>query len=393
MGNTNRKERLITMKKRYVRESQDVCAELIVDRIITCGAAILLCFLLAAGTVFAAESSEERFGATDDAVGPLGGGKGYTKMVTKYDYLVKTEQELIDTLKKAKAGEVVYVEDKAELDFSPWVIVEEVVMEIPAGVTLASGRGKDGSEGALLYSNAFKTEPLFRVTGADVRITGLRVRGPDPKIRKEPVGRWGKEGRKKGEGNTKYYKWPRSDGIIATGANLEVDNCELWGWNHVAVYLNKGADNGHIHHNNIHHNRRTGLGYGVVADSGSVLIESNVFDYNRHSIASSGWPGNSYEASNNLVGPHANSHLFDMHGGRDRKDGTDIAGASIKVHHNTFQAPDISALVVRGTPSEKVEVHHNWFYDTKIERVVRPAGKDFINIYRNQFGPKRKLVE
>ena len=199
--------------------------------------AILLCILLAAAAVFAAESSKERFGAADDAIGPLGGGKGYTKMITKYDYLVKTEQELIDTLKKAKAGEVVYVEDKAELDFSPWVIVEELVMEIHAGVTLASGRGKNGSEGALLYSNAFKTKPLFRVTGADVRITGLRVRGPDPKIRKEPVGRWGKEGRKKGEGNTKYYKWPRSDGIIATGAKLEVDNCELWGW----IQINNAA--------------------------------------------------------------------------------------------------------------------------------------------------------
>ena len=79
MGNTNRdasinrKERLITMKKRCVRESQDACAELIVGGMITCGTAILLCVLLAAGTVFATESTEERFGATDDAVGPLGG--------------------------------------------------------------------------------------------------------------------------------------------------------------------------------------------------------------------------------------------------------------------------------------------------------------------------------
>ena len=349
---------------------------------------LLTSFLSSVNAGIAAELSDEVFGAADDGLGPLGGGAGYKRLVVKYDYLVKTEQELIDSLKKAKPGQVVYVDDNAELDFSPWVVVEDLVMAISAKVTLASGRGKNGSKGALLCSDAFKTRPLFQVDGNDVRITGLRIRGPDPKIRNQPLNRWARE-----KGRIRYYKFPTSDGIQAAGLNLEVDNCELWGWSHGAIYLMKGATNAHIHHNYIHHNQRSHLGYGVVLDQSNALIESNIFDWNRHSIAATGRPGTSYEACNNLVGEHANSHLFDMHGGRDRKDGTDIAGDWIKVHHNTFKAATKRALVIRGTPREGVEVHHNWFAGAEVRSAVSPRSAAFLNIYNNQFGPERKLIE
>ena len=52
---------------------------------------------------------------------------------------------------------------------------------MPAGVTLAGDRGRDGSEGALICSDALKTPVLIRAAGPDVRITGLRIRGPNPK--------------------------------------------------------------------------------------------------------------------------------------------------------------------------------------------------------------------
>ena len=43
-----------------------------------------------------------------------------------------------------------------------------------------------------------------------------------------------------------------------------------------------------IHHNFIHHNQQDGTdGYGVaVVNRAYALIEKNVFDYNRHAIAS-----------------------------------------------------------------------------------------------------------
>ncbi len=336
----------------------------------------------------------ERFGAADDALGPLGGGRGYTRLVTNPTYRVKTEEELMEALKKAKSGELVYVDDAAELDFSPWIMAEELVLIVPEGVTLASGRGRDGSPGALLQSAAFKTQPFIETGGANVRITGLRIQGPDPKVRDVPLDRWAKQGDKSGDGRKTYYAFPTSDGIRARHPKLEVDNCELWGWSHGAVDLKPGATDARVHHNFIRHNQRAHLGYGVVLDRATVLIESNIFDANRHSIASTGRPGSGYEAANNLVLEHATSHVFDMHGGRDRNDGTQIAGDWMKFHHNTVRAAHVPALVIRGIPQEKVEVHHNWFLaadPSTIRALVQP--RDYLSVTRNLFGPEAKLVE
>ena len=51
-----------------------------------------------------------------------------------------------------------------------------------------------------------------------------------------------------------------------------------------------------------------------------------------------------------------------MHGGRDRKDDTDIAGTAIEIYNNTFRAPQ-KAVVIRGMPEEKCEVYQNWFLE------------------------------
>src|SRR5690606_6776055 len=131
---------------------------------------------------------------------------------------------------------------------------------------------------------------------------------------------------------------PNSNGILTTANALEVDNCEIMGWSHAGVVLERGS-NHRVHHNHIHHNRRHGLGYGVVLNQSVALIDHNLFDYCRHHIAGTGRPGSGYEASNSVCLTNANSHLFDMHGGRDRKDNTTIAGTWMKIHHNTFMHP------------------------------------------------------
>ena len=58
-----------------------------------------------------------------------------------------------------------------------------------------------------------------------------------------------------------------------------------------------------IHDNFIHHNQRQrGNGYGVETTYGGyALIEKNVFDWNRHALASDGRPGTGYFAYRNLV--------------------------------------------------------------------------------------------
>jgi hypothetical protein len=192
----------------------------------------------------------------------------------------------------------------------------------------------------------------------------------------------------------RYYSIPNSDGIISTHPNLEVDNCELWGWSHAGIFLKRGALKAHIHHNNIHHNQRSGLGYGVCLDQADALIEANLFDWCRHQIAGTGRPGTSYEARYNLVLENANGHSFDMHGGRDRKDGTDIAGDTINIHHNTFRATSVRAFVIRGRPQQSAQIHHNWFLHPDTKRAVAQTNAvGNMNVYRNQFTKERILKD
>lgn len=297
----------------------------------------------------------EIYGAQPDKVGPIGGGRGYTKIVTKGDLVAKNLDQLLDALSKAKAGQVVFVPDQTMIDCTARVYIEELVLEIPAGVTLAGNRGQDGSKGALICSDALKTPTLIRVAGPDVRITGLRLQGPNSKRYLDHHHRSFAEGR----GHGYYYKFPTSNGITTEHPSLEVDNCDISGFAHSGIYLVKG-DRHLVHHNFIHHCQYAGLGYGVSHNEASSLIERNLFDFNRHSIAGTGNPGCGYEARHNVELGTSLSHCFDMHGGRDRKDGTDIAGTKILIHHNTFRAPE-TPVVIRGVPQETCKVYGNWF--------------------------------
>ena len=342
-----------------------------------------------AGSTTVAKQSES-FGAETNPTGsPIGGGRGYNRLIEKSDVQVRGLDELAAALKRATPGQVIYVDDDAEIDLTVRVRAEQFVLEIPGGVTLAGGRGKAASGGALLYSDELRTAPLIRVAGAKARITGLRIRGPDPEDRTAEMKRLLSKG-----GHRLYYAFPTSAGIACAQPQLEVDNCELWGWSHAAVLLRSGAVDAHIHHNYLHHCKRSGLGYGVCLDQAVALIEANVFDWCRHCIAGTGRAGTSYEARYNLVLPFANSHSFDMHGGADRHDGTDLAGGRIRIHHNTFRATRVAAVVIRGRPGEPSEVHHNWFAHEQASNAVRQTSAEGnLRVYQNQFGPERTVKE
>ena len=306
---------------------------------------------------------------------PTGGGDGYSRIVTKWDYYVKTKSDLILFLKKARTGQCVYVDDNSAIDLSGTKPIE-----IYAGITHASGRGNKSSMGALIFSEKLRTMPMIKANGKNVRVTGLRLRGPDQLRRTEQMKALLNEGR------DKYYSIPNSRGISSEYENLEVDNCEIWGWSHAAIRLCK-TSNAHIHHNYIHHNQRYGLGYGVVLDKSDALIEANIFDWNRQAISATGHPGTSYEACYNLVGENASSHSFDMHGGKDRGDGTDIAGDLINIHHNTFKAINVPAIRVRGVPRESATIHHNcFFHESKSKAVQQRNGTGKFEVYDNNFG-------
>ncbi len=341
----------------------------------------------------------EVYGAKPDERGPIGGGPGYLNVVRSGDFTARTVEELAAALKLAKAGQVVFVPGDAELDCTDLIFVEDFHVEIPAGVTLAGDRGYRGSPGALIYSDDFATRPLVRVMGPGARITGLRLRGPDPKRRLEHHKRSFDPAR----GDDKqqhdyYYRLPMSVGIQTGFDNLVVDNCELSGWSVSAVSLNAGTGH-YIHHNYIHHNQLNGLGYGISHGSGgtiSSLIECNLFDYNRHSIAGTGAPGNSYEARNNVELGASYNHNFDMHGGRDRRDGTETAGDLILIHHNTFLGSTDRAVVIRGVPREGARIDHNWFaHEKPDEKVIGPwplTAESRIVLANNAYGLRHPAI-
>ena len=327
------------------------------------------------------------YGAKPDERGPIGGGEGYANILTGGNYTATDLESLVEALSKAKPGEVVFIPGDAEIDLTTLIYIEQLVLELPGGVTLASDRGHNGSPGALLTSDALKTPVMIRPMGPKVRITGLRLRGPNTKRYIDHHGRSFGPG---GDGHSYYYKFPTQDGIRMEHPGLEVDNCEISGWGHAGIAVREG-DGHHIHHNFIHHCQYQGLGYGVSHDTASSLIEYNLFDWNRHSIAGTGRPGCSYVARHNVELGTSLSHCFDMHGGRDRGDGTDIAGTTIEIYNNTFRAPQ-TPIRIRGVPQDTCDVHHNWF-PQHLEPGKAVSASEKTHVFDNAYGAEAKVIE
>ncbi|MGH2646202.1 MAG: hypothetical protein ACRDE8_01495, partial [Ginsengibacter sp.] len=158
------------------------------------------------------------YGAKADDLGQIGGGSGYKNIITKGDYTITDHDALLESLitkseyggitdhdtlleriikkgeytvtnvdnllaalAKAKAGQVVFIPSETFIDLTTRIYIEELVLEIPEGVTLAGDRGFNGSRGALLGSDAMKTPVVIRAGGPNVRVTGLRIQGPHPR--------------------------------------------------------------------------------------------------------------------------------------------------------------------------------------------------------------------
>ncbi len=327
------------------------------------------------------------YGAKPDSLGPIGGGIGYKNIITNGDYVVDCLDSLVSALSKATSGQVVFIPGETEIDMTSLIYIEKLVLHIPEGVTLAGDRGHDGSQGAILTSDALDTPAMMTADGPDVRITGLRIQGPNPKRYLDHHRRAFGEG---GARHAYYYKFPTSDGIVTVDDQLTVDNCDISGFAHSGICLRAGKGH-HIHHNFIHHCQYNGLGYGISHSIASSLIEYNLFNWNRHSIAGTGSPGCGYIARHNIEIGESLSHCFDMHGGRDRKDGTDIAGTFLEIYNNSFFANQ-TPVVIRGVPQETCEVHHNWFAGyADVNKAVKASAK--THVYDNAYGEENVTVK
>ena len=285
-----------------------------------------------------------------------GGGVGYPDLVDPTWPVVTSVTDLATltgALASATAGTIVYVADDAEINLTGQSLC------VPAGVWVASGRGVSGSAGGLIYATEGSANALLNACGDDVRITGLRFRGPDPETCPTE---WPNSCPEDVSGDPNCAYCTTTAVAIRTDqyAGLEVDNNELSGWTYAAVAV-KNAEGADVHHNHIHHGWREGLGYGVVlygAEATSALIRGNRFDAMRHVVAGQGYPTEDYVARDNLVEGSAISHVFDMHGENEiAGDGSSAAGGDIRVYQNVVLVEDQYSFVVRGKPATGA-----WFY-------------------------------
>jgi len=331
----------------------------------------------------------------EDGDSPIGGGKGYKNIITSGDYTVRNFKELSDACGKAKSGEVIFIPSGVTIDVSR----EEKTSEgynivLGEGVTLASDRGyvrEDGSvsTGAMIKGHGagetITTNLILCKSGS--RLTGLAVQGPDPNRHVEHHTRCYKP-----DGSfdlTVFYKLPVTTGIAVKGDGAEIDNCEISGFCHTAIDLT-GFDV-HVHHNYIHHNQIKGNGYGVCFERAGGVVEYNLFNFNRHSIAGGGHPESWYIARYNVDMGDVLNHVYDMHGNGGVKNGKNIAGRFIEMYNNTF-LPDDYPYCVRGVPEEYYKFFRNVVMGTKDKYDFSILRGERVEIYDNIFGIEEKTV-
>jgi len=269
--------------------------------------------------------------------------------IAKYttgDIIVDTKNDLLDILASNPPpvpGTVIFIPGGVELN------IEEQIF-IPDGIILASDRNNGSSLGAKIYRTQEQINKWIVINGNNVEISGLRIQGPSPNT--NPVN--------------------SSIGISAESrTNLNVNGCEISAFSRSSVYF-KNSD-GVVSNNYIHHNQREHLGYGVLLDEDSnVLIENNLFDFNRHDIAGTGHREQSYEARYNIILPNGTHHSFDMHAEHENEgNGVVYAGNSIYIHHNTFMNSEQEAVMIRAIPQQNAIVEKNIFYHSTLDGAVK----------------------
>jgi PKD repeat protein len=286
----------------------------------------------------------------------IGGGAGYpTYSAETATYVVTTlaqfKSHMVGGSQPAKAGEIVFIPSGTTINFNG-----NSVVTIPAGVIIASDRGYNGNTGAILkksLSSGGWTDAMLTAGGNNVRVTGIIL-----------------EGEMKPQDDTSVSESYYLKGVTDFGySGFVVDNCEVRGWSYAGIFVDDCPTSGRpwIHHNYIHHNQARGEGYGVNVNGGDLLVEANIFDYNRHSITGGGLVGEQYEFRYNIHlghgmcigGVHVDVHENEQYS-RDR---VACAGTYYLIHHNTVNqgsGTSQQAFVhIRDVPQKGAYIYNN----------------------------------
>jgi hypothetical protein len=116
----------------------------------------------------------------------------------------------------------------------------------------------------------------------------------------------------------------------------------------------------------------------VLYQQSYVEIYRNLFNFDRHAIASDGAEYSGYHAHDNAHLGTAIYHIFDAHGGKDRGDGTQIACERIEMNNNVFLSDKIP-YKKRGIPQEYSKFTRNIIlYPEKLYPYRSLYGENFI---------------
>ena len=284
---------------------------------------------------------------------------------------VSTPEELVQVLLSEFQGCVVVTRDSV-LDMT---LLFEI--PIPSGVHLMGERGELGSR-PLIFTDAKcvrrQSDPctaysLFTITGNNTSVTALHFRGPakgnrvnneqNPyvhaiEITADPDAQLG---RNIHIAENEFEEWPGAGvEIRSTHRALKPEDYDaMWS----TRLTRDDARLLRVERNFFHHNARDGGGYGVVVGGGAyATIWGNVFDFNRHAVASDGRAHTGYIARFNYVlsggfkqGSYYNQH-FDVHGTALDDEGGNTgygatAGEYYEIAHNAIHgAQGYSCFIV-----------------------------------------------
>ncbi len=259
----------------------------------------------------------------------------------------------VKAVQNATWGTVIEIDPNARISKAAELLV------VPAGVTIRGDR-RFTNLGPELSTDGPAKEGLLGIRDNDVRITGLRLRGPSRST----------------DGNG--YD---SRGILISDDALRtiIDHNDLSDWTTAAVFVSKDNDvrecevwngsrpqNVRVVRNFIHHNEKQDSGYGVCTNVGGFPpVDGNTFVTNRHAIKSGGEERTGYRAWYNLVLSDAplqhdlwHTQDFDVHGMGDNGFGG-RGGDYFEIAGNTFLGTDRENFDVRGDPCNWVDFHNN----------------------------------
>lgn len=262
---------------------------------------------------------------------PIGGGLGYNAGPNSAQaaFRVATLKALQRALTMAKAGDLVWIEPDNEIDLA------EAQLTVPEKVTLAGDRGINGAPGPLLTVAMSKLD--FRIQlKPGARLTGVRLRGPNPLMRDIDSER------------------PSPSNYAIACMDAEVDNCEISQFQRGGIALFRDSVRGHVHHNYLHDI----AAYPVLVGKGSGdchVIEANRIEWAWHALASNGSRGSGYTARYNVFvrvprpksfdgdGADSPNWCLDVHANTGEPTTPPRPGTrTLVVHHNTFlAAPDV----------------------------------------------------